>query len=126
MISARSNGASIQWILGLIFQVVSILASAYSAINLPLTVEYLNIFAKLFNRRAPALRNCEAHTSHYEGFTCCLKQTKNISGLSITIDKRKGMFSECRRQYIDVDKNASSPCTSNVFFICFSSRYDSK
>ena len=42
MIYAQSNGASIQWILGLIFQVVSILTSAFSAINLPLMVEYLH------------------------------------------------------------------------------------
>ena len=38
IIYAQSNGASIQWILGLIFQVLSILASAFSAINLPLMV----------------------------------------------------------------------------------------
>ena len=42
MIYAQSNGASIQWIFGLIFQVVSIFTSAFSAINLPLKVKYLN------------------------------------------------------------------------------------
>ena len=47
MIYARSNGASIQWILGLIFQLVSIFTSAFSAINLPLKVKYLKVFAKL-------------------------------------------------------------------------------
>ena len=47
MIYPQSNGASIQWILGLIFQLVSIFTSAFSAINLPLKVKYLKVFAKL-------------------------------------------------------------------------------
>ena len=53
MIYAQSNGASIQWIFGLIFQLVSIFTSAFSAINLPIKVEYLKVLAKLLNRRAP-------------------------------------------------------------------------
>ena len=43
IIHAQSNGASIQWILGLIFQLVSIFTSAFSAINLPFMVEYLKL-----------------------------------------------------------------------------------
>ena len=49
IIYSQSNGASIQWILGLVFQLVSIFTSAFSAINLPVKVEYLSIFVKLFN-----------------------------------------------------------------------------